>query len=417
MLPWELFLKNSGKAAHSPRIRRLAIQVVKVCHGHLLATLLMARSLKDVGDVCIWEYASHAVSLHSTSPMEDNSLINVLTFICGQLGSKVYFVKHCTLYLEKKGAYKVNLIQEWINSNLIGTLDEGEEIIQDLINAFLLETFHNGESVRMRNEIRQELVNLFGSEMSPMIHWLGGKGLTEAPKDTAWETTREMHLMNNKLSKISENPNCSHLNALFLQVNPHLRVIPPLFFEYMHVLQILDLSHTRVRSLPQSISRLVQLQKFLLRSCELLVQLPPEVGDLSNLKVLDLEGTETTNLPLDIGRLTNLTCLKGSFCGYNTSSRKNNQQKIMIPENVISNLCQLEELSIDVNPDDERWNTTVQDVVKEACKLKGLEAVKLYLPEEVLLFDLMQNGQRQENVLFLEYHVTLQLNLKSKKDT
>ena len=42
MLPWELFLKNSGKAAHSPRIWRLAIQVVKECHGHLLATLLMA---------------------------------------------------------------------------------------------------------------------------------------------------------------------------------------------------------------------------------------------------------------------------------------------------------------------------------------------------------------------------------------
>ena len=235
----------------------------------------------------------------------------------------------------------------------------------------------------MRNEIRQELVNLFGSEMSPRIHWLGGKGLTEAPKDTAWETTREMHLMNNKLSNLPENPKCSHLNALFLQANPHLRVIPPLFFEDMHVLQILDLSHTRVRSLPQSISRLVQLQKFLLRSFELLIQLPPEVGDLSNLKVLDLEGTEITNLPFKIGRLANLTCLKVSFCGC----RKNNNQKIMIPENVISNLCQLEELSIDVNPDDERWNATVQDVVKEVCKLKGLEAVKLHLPEEVLLFD------------------------------
>ena len=171
--------------------------------------------------------------------------------------------------------------------------------------------------------------------------------------------------MNNKLSNYLRIQ-----NALFLQVNPHLRVIPPLFFEYMHVLQILDLSHTRVRSLPQSISRLVQLQKFLLRSCELLVQLPSEVGDLSNLKVLDLEGTEITNLPLDIGRLTNLTCLKVSFCGYNASSIKNNQQKIMIPENVISNLCQLEELSIDVNPDDKRWKATVQDVVKEVCKLK-----------------------------------------------
>ena len=83
------------------------------------------------------------------------------------------------------------------------------------------------------------------------------------------------------------------------------------------------------------------------------MEFPPEIGELSHLEVLDLEGTEIIDLPATIGKLTNLRCLKVSFYGYNNSSRKNHHLDTVIPQNVISNLLQLEELSIDVNPNDE----------------------------------------------------------------
>lgn len=121
------------------------------------------------------------------------------------------------------------------------------------------------------------------------------------------------------------------------------------------------------------------------------MKVPPEVGELSNLEVLDFEGTEIISLPMDVGKLSKLTCLKLSFYGEDKDERKNNRSTTIIPHNVIGKLLQLEELSIDVNPDDERWNGTVKNIIKEVCSLKELKVLKLYLPEIVLLNDFMWN--------------------------
>ena len=106
--------------------------------------------------------------------------------------------------------------------------------------------------------------------------------------------------------------------------NYDIMEIPPLFFEYMPKVQVLDLSYTSIKSLPPSISRLVSLQEFLLRGCELLMDLPPEIGLLLNLQLLDLEGPEIMNLPREIGKLSKLECLKVSFYGYGDSYIESN---------------------------------------------------------------------------------------------
>lgn len=133
------------------------------------------------------------------------------------------------------------------------------------------------------------------------------------------------------------------------------------------------------------------------------MELPPEVGELSNLEVLNLEETEIINLPMNVGRLTNLKSLKVSFYGSNNRNRKNNQSNTMIPHNSISKLLQLEELCIYVSPDDECWNVTVKDIVKEVCHFKRLEALKLYLPEVILLNDFMGNGTSSINLALLNF--------------
>lgn len=84
------------------------------------------------------------------------------------------------------------------------------------------------------------------------------------------------------------------------------------------------------------------------------MELPLDVGELRNLEVLDLEGTEIINLPVNIRRLTNLKCLKVSFYGYSNHTGQNDQSlDTVIPPNTISELTQLEELGIHVNPDDQ----------------------------------------------------------------
>ncbi|KAL6311910.1 hypothetical protein AAG906_025840 [Vitis piasezkii] len=318
LLSWELFCVNVGEVVHSSGIQRLAINVVEKCCGHLLAVVIMARALKDVNDVLIWEYASYTLGLQHRSQTKDRVLFNALAFMWGRSGSTNKYLQYC-VDMEKWGQMeKVHLIEEWITSSLVGTFDEGEQIVGDLVNAFLLESFQYGDSdfVRMRREIHEEFLNFLRFESCSPFLRLGGWGLTEPPKDEAWEKASEMHLMNNELSELPTSPHGSQLEV----------TIPPIFFEGLPVLQILDLSYTRIRSLPRS----------LFKGCELLMELPPEVGKLGNLEVLNLEGTKIINLPIDVDRLT----------------------------------------KIDVNPDDERWNATMEDIVKEVCSLEQLEALK-----------------------------------------
>ena len=126
--------------------------------------------------------------------------------------------------------------------------------------------------------------------MNPiLIVELDGRGLVEAPKRETWEEANGMYLMSNKISKLSNNPNCPLLSALFLQGNLHLRVISPSFFQCMPFLQILNLSQSKIKSFPKSLFKLVQLRKFILRNCELFKELPAEIGELCLLELLDLE--------------------------------------------------------------------------------------------------------------------------------
>ncbi|XVE94219.1 hypothetical protein REPUB_Repub01dG0262900 [Reevesia pubescens] len=58
----------------------------------------------------------------------------------------------------------------------------------------------------------------------------------------------------------------------------------------------------------------------------------------------------------------------------------------IIHPGTISKPYQLTELSIDVNPDDERWTATVEAVIEEACSLKTLRQLNLYLPNVEILW-------------------------------
>uniref|UniRef100_A0A2N9IC15 TIR domain-containing protein n=1 Tax=Fagus sylvatica TaxID=28930 RepID=A0A2N9IC15_FAGSY len=84
-------------------------------------------------------------------------------------------------------------------------------------------------------------------------------------------------------------------------------------------------------------------------------------GELKQLEVLDLEGTEIMHLPQEIKNLTNLTCLKVSFYEYMSNGGSN----VVVPCGVISAMSQLKELNIDVDPDDKRWDACVEAILTE----------------------------------------------------
>jgi Leucine-rich repeat (LRR) protein len=122
------------------------------------------------------------------------------------------------------------------------------------------------------------------------------------------------------------------------------------------------------------------------------MRLSPKVGELKKLEVFDLEGSEIMNLPQEIEKLTNLSCLEVSFYGYTSDgSQRAMQSNVVVPCGVISALSQLEELNIDVDPDDKRWDACVEAIVYEVFTLKRLETLKFYFPRVELLRHIQRN--------------------------
>ena len=251
------------------------------------------------------------------------------------------------------------------------------------------EAFTSGQ---MEFQIEDVDMESEASEQHGLILMQGGLGLTKPPKDEDWENAKEIYLMDNELTVLPENPRCPKLSALFLQRNYKLRTIPTSFFDHMRALQTLNFSRTGIKFLPNSIVRLVGLKRLFLNDCHRFMRLSPKVGELKQLEVLELEGTEIMDLPQEIEKLTNLTCLEVSFYGYVSNDRRAMQSNAAVPCGVISALSQLEELNIDVNPDDERWDACVEDIVNEVCTLKRLETLKFYFPRVELLTHFQWNS-------------------------
>ncbi|KAL3729259.1 hypothetical protein ACJRO7_026370 [Eucalyptus globulus] len=217
-------------------------------------------------------------------------------------------------------------------------------------------------------------------EYGSKVLMLGGLGLMEPPEVTQWHTYTEIYLMENRLTELPQDPRCPVLLVLFLNRNYKLRKISPSFFNYMPYLEILNLSRTRIKSLPESLFGLSCLKRLFLTHCEMLSVLPPKIGELQQLEVLDMEGTEIMDLPQEVAKLTKLTCLQLSFCPRVNRGTKSAKANALIPQGTLSALSELEELSIDVNPDDERWESVVETIIDDVCGLISLDTLKLYLP-------------------------------------
>ncbi|KAJ7967960.1 Disease resistance protein [Quillaja saponaria] len=397
LLSWELFCKNVGsKLVHSSSdIQNMAIGIVEECCGHLLAILLMASSLKNVEDVKFWELALE--KLQCINPVITQKIDGSQTISRVMINALMNVVwehmhndaKHCLMCCLLRPNVTKMIESDVLISNWIYIGYEGKHILEELLNSFLLLGLNSKKSlIRMPEETYGilKLLDRSDSGLSPLYLKQAGFRLTEPPKGDQWNSASEIHLMDNKFSELPGSPYCPELRVLFLQGNAELAMIPTFFFDYMPVLHVLDLSYTSIRSLPKSISKLVALREFLLRGCELFMELPPEIGQLKNLEKLDLDGTQITNLPREIENLTNLKSLALSFFSYAIGrGMQGMHSNSIISPGVILNLFELIELSIDVSPDDQRWSNNVEVVIREICGLRDLKTLKLYIPEVQLL--------------------------------
>lgn len=435
---WELFCENVGGIIDSSNIQPFARTIVEECGGLPLMLIVYGKALRNEMNVSVWRHALKELLSLTTSGIEGvEYVVQQLKFCYDRLRDanvKSCFLS-CAMYPEDREINIAELIEHWIAEGfIIGNLEEahkkGHGILKDLVDSSLLESIDGSLCVKMHDVIRdlalgimslrgedcqvlvradvrlteppkwkeQEQEKIFQMDQSSRLlesqeiiissllegHRFisrAGLGLTQPPKDMEWEQAERIFLMDNKLTSLPKSPNCPKLLTLFLQRNYFLRMIPESFFDHMPSLQVLNLSKTRIKLLPSSISKLVNLRELILRDCERLDVLPSEVGALTHLEVLDLHGADISNLPDEIGELTCLRQLQVSFYGYVNRGKNIPLPPELISYGTISRLVLLKDLSIVVDPEDQRWSDNVKAFTEEVIRLKDLTTLHYYFPE------------------------------------
>ncbi|KAJ4721058.1 Disease resistance protein [Melia azedarach] len=346
--PMSLFLKIVGD--HSMKtsdFKPLAFDIVEKCGGLPIAIKTIATALKNKS-LSFWKDALYR--LNNLNPKH----------IQGMNKNVYSTIKLSYDILESEEAKSL--------FKLCGLQRNGSQIVIDdlIMYGVGLDMFENVYTMEARrNRVRTLIDNLKDScllledddenfvSMHDIIHVVA---LSIAEENLMfnilsvdeWRTVRE-----NVISKdptvisiacrggnyqLPERLECSKLKmfGLFLMEDCSLE-IPDLLFDGMAELRVLDLTEIHLRSLPSSLGFLSNLRTLCLDWCVFGDADVAIVGQLKNLEILSFWGSDLKQLPREIGQLIQLKLLDLSNCS---------KLEVIAPH-VISKLSQLEELYMD----------------------------------------------------------------------
>ncbi|KAL3027235.1 hypothetical protein AAZX31_03G039400 [Glycine max] len=173
-----------------------------------------------------------------------------------------------------------------------------------------------------------------------------------------------------------------------------LDVLPDSIGKLIH-LRYLNLSHTSIRTLPESLCNLYNLQTLVLSNCQMLTRLPTDMQNLVNLCHLHINGTHIEEMPRGMGMLSHLQHLDFFIVGKHkengikelgTLSNLHGSLSIRNLENVTRSNEALEARMLDkkrINDLSLQWSngTDFQTELDVLCKLKphqGLESLTIW---------------------------------------
>ncbi|CAL5348305.1 unnamed protein product [Camellia sinensis] len=170
LLPWTLFWNNVNNIPASI-IELMALHLIKACHNHLLAIILLTRALKSVTNGGVWKLAFLEYRLPIFPPVEGTSevMVHVLKFVWERKSIvRKHCIKHLCTSVTKVIELKIcSLVSCWIENDLIKTRTAGKHVLKDLIKSFLLERVNKGYD-QMREETRDVLLNHFIPHLYPL---------------------------------------------------------------------------------------------------------------------------------------------------------------------------------------------------------------------------------------------------------
>ncbi|PNX85192.1 CC-NBS-LRR resistance protein, partial [Trifolium pratense] len=374
---WNLFQLMAGNVVKDSNLKDIAFQVAQKCEGLPLRVVTIARAMKNKSDVESWKYALR--KLHSNDGIEMEALTySALELSYDSLESdemRDLFLL-LALLLGNDAEYFLKLAMGLNILKHINTMDDARTrlytIIKSLEATCLLEV-KTGGHIQMHDFVRDFATSIARRDKHVF--------LIKQPNDD-WPTKdslkrcTQIFLDRFPIHMLPQTFDCPNIK-FFCLVSVYCSLeIPDNFFEGMGSLAVLDLTALNLSSLPTSFQFLTDLQTLCLESC--ILENMDAIEGLKNLKILSLRKSSMIKLPRVIGQLTQLRMLDLSNSGIE-----------VVPSNIISNLAKLEELymgNTSINWED--VNSTVQNEnasIAEIQKLPNLTALELQIRETWML--------------------------------
>ncbi|XP_062083067.1 disease resistance protein At4g27190-like [Humulus lupulus] len=337
-----LFKKIIGDIVETLDFNSLAYLIVGECAGLPIAIAAVAHALK--GKVLsTWEDALEHLR---SSNFRDIDGVDMKVYSCIRM-SYDFLGSHeevksllllCALHKEDQEIGVEDLVRYSVGWRLlqgINTMKKARNRVNSLVDKLkshcLLLDGENENYVKMHDVIRDVCIVIASEDKHRMSNI---KSVDDFASHEGYKAAKAISLLDyDDFGKLPEKLECPRAKLLLLS-SWSLNSIPENFFEQTRELEALGMEGARIKSLPTSFHSLQNLQTLCLSYTNL--QDVSIIGDLKNLKVLDLSYSSIKRLPKEIGELCHLQLLDLQNCG----------NLEVIEPNVISNLRQLEELYI-----------------------------------------------------------------------
>ncbi|KAJ6704272.1 RESISTANCE PROTEIN RGA2 putative-RELATED [Salix viminalis] len=341
---WALFKINAHLRDEDFNLNTVAKKVARECQGLPIALVTVGRALRGKS-VIEWEVASTELKNSEFQHMEQNGEENN-AYACLKLSYD--YLKHektklcfllCCLFPEDYDIpiedLTIYAVSYGLHQDVVPIEDARKQVyvaIKTLKDCCMLLGTETEEDVKMHDLVRDVAIQIASSKEHGFIV-KAGIGLKEWPRCTkSFESCKTISLMGNKLAELPEGLVCPQLKVLLLELDDDLKV-PERFFEGMKGIEVFSLEGGCLSL--QSLEFSTNLQSLLLIDCECnnLIWL----RKLPRLEILCFIGCSSVKeLPDEIGELKELRLLDVTDC---TSLRR-------IPVNLIGRLKKLEELLI-----------------------------------------------------------------------
>ncbi|KAH7854956.1 hypothetical protein Vadar_019578 [Vaccinium darrowii] len=338
---WDLFKKQVGNSMESqPEMESLARKVCKKCKGLPVAIKALGAALERK-PIHAWRTALVKLEKFMLTNIDgiDSSVLATLRASYDMLVSpdaKSCFLL-CCLFPEDFEISIDELMRLCVVRSLLfqkpHTLEEARDATRSavdiLISTYLLSNGSNENVVRIHDVIRDVGISIAREEQAFLVQ----HGAPQWPRNLVNETSA-ISLNSAKIRELPDGLVYPQLHTLMFD-NSELSdlQVPDNFFDGMKQLTVLILTRIRMRRLPSSVAKLSNLQMLCLNQCKLAnIAI---LGDLkTNLEVLSLRGSDIKALPPEMAQLTSLRVLDLRDCDDLKS----------IPQGIVSNLTNMEEL-------------------------------------------------------------------------